>query len=123
MSHRRDEEAFNVVPVSPDEVRDLDFVNDVSEVVKDFCQRLEQGTTTHYDRRQVCNAMKEVIFFIAENESMNLNVDPVEFAVQSVSRDRQKLVREQFLLKYVFQILKVGYKYNQVQLKMVIAYN
>ena len=47
----RDEEAFAVVPVSPDEVRDLDFVNDVSEVLKDFCQRLENGCTTNNDRR------------------------------------------------------------------------
>ena len=55
-----------------------------------------------------CYAMREVIFFIAESESMHLNVDPVDFVVQGVSRDRQKLLREQFLLKYVFQILKVS---------------
>ena len=51
MSQRRDEEAFAVVPVSPDEVRDLDFVNDVSEVLKDFYNKLERGTVSPNDRR------------------------------------------------------------------------
>ncbi len=57
--------------------------------------------------RTACHVLKEVIFFIAESDSNHLNVDPLDFVVNEVSRDRQKLLREQFLLKYVFQILKV----------------
>jgi len=48
---RKDEEAFQAVPVSPVEVRDLDFVNDVSEVLQDFSIKLQRGVSTHHDRR------------------------------------------------------------------------
>lgn len=62
MPLRRDEEAFAVVPVPPDEVRDLDFVNDVSEVLKDFCHKLELGTVSSNDRRYEHNLEKACFF-------------------------------------------------------------
>jgi len=62
--------------------------------------------------RTLCTVLKEVIFFIAKSESNHHNVDPLDFVFDNVSRDRQKLLREQFLLKYVFEILQVSHQLN-----------
>ncbi|XP_021948195.1 inositol 1,4,5-trisphosphate receptor [Folsomia candida] len=111
--NKKDEEAFLVVSVSPVEVRDLDFVNDVLEVLKDFCQKLHHQGVTANDRRNVCYVLKEVIFFVAESDSSHHNVDPLDFVVAEPSRDRQKLLREQFLLDNVFEILKAPMEKKQ----------
>lgn len=66
----------------------------------------------HFLSRNVCYVLKEVIFFVAESDSSHHNVDPLDFVVAEPSRDRQKLLREQFLLDNVFEILKVTYKKN-----------
>lgn len=105
--YRRDEDVFQVVPVSPLEVRDLDFVNDVCLVLNDFLDKMRKNPLKQEDRRKICNVLKEVIFFITDSDSHHHNVDPLDFRVSSVNRDRQKLLREQFLLKLVFEILQV----------------
>ncbi|CAL8115015.1 unnamed protein product [Orchesella dallaii] len=103
---RRDEDVFQVVPVSPLEVRDLDFVNDVCDVLKDFLEKMRRNAVKQEDRRKICNVLKEVIFFLTDSDSPHHNVDPLDFPVEDVNRDRQKLLREQFLLQLVFGILK-----------------
>ncbi|ODM94987.1 Inositol 1,4,5-trisphosphate receptor type 1 [Orchesella cincta] len=103
---RRDEDVFQVVPVSPLEVRDLDFVNDVCDVLKDFLEKMRRNGVKQEDRRKICNVLKEVIFFITDSDSPHHNVDPLDFIVGTVNRDRQKLLREQFLLQLVFEILR-----------------
>ena len=48
---KEDKEAFNIVNVNADEVRDLDFMNDASKALGDFCKSLEQGQFSQPDRR------------------------------------------------------------------------
>ncbi|KAJ8301691.1 hypothetical protein KUTeg_020678 [Tegillarca granosa] len=117
---KEDKEAFAIVPVSPQEVRDLDFANDASKVLADIATKLERASITQNERRLVTQLLSDLIYFVAMVESQNTGTDPlrIELAKPKDCRDRQKLLREQNILKQVFQILKAPFSGQQPFLKM-----
>ena len=48
---RDDKEAFALVPVSTDEIRDLDFATDASHVLHKIASHMQQGILSGTDKR------------------------------------------------------------------------
>ncbi|XP_071082812.1 inositol 1,4,5-trisphosphate-gated calcium channel ITPR1-like isoform X3 [Haliotis cracherodii] len=105
---KEDKEAFAIVPVSPQEVRDLDFANDASQVLADIANKLEKGAITQNERRFVTQLLSDLIFFLALEE-IGSTMDPLELEASKEDRERQKLLREQNILKQIFKILQAPF--------------
>ncbi|KAL5013970.1 hypothetical protein ScPMuIL_008240, partial [Solemya velum] len=108
---KEDKEAFAIVPVSPQEVRDLDFANDASKVLADIASKLEKGPITQNERRFVTQLLSDLIYFVAYQDAHSAGNDPLEVEVnkQKDYRERQKLLREQNIIKQVFKILQAPF--------------
>lgn len=121
------------MPVSPAEVRDLDFANDASKVLASIAGKLEKGTITQNERRYcilcqdcacanwkqhgrhlltalcafssttraVTKLLEDLVFFVVDIP--NNGQDVLEIMVNKPNRERQKLMREQNILKQVQQ--------------------
>ncbi|XP_053377799.1 inositol 1,4,5-trisphosphate receptor type 1-like isoform X4 [Mercenaria mercenaria] len=108
---KEDKEAFNIVPVSPSEVRDLDFANDASKVAGEIANKLEKGSITQNEKRNVTKLLSDLIYFVCNQESSDTGIDPlhVEMINPNDCRERQKLLREQNIVKQVFKILQAPF--------------
>ncbi|CAF1038569.1 unnamed protein product [Didymodactylos carnosus] len=105
---KEDKEAFQIVHVSPDEVRDLDFANDAAQHFDMTVSKWEKlGTTNVHvnERKQVNQLLTDIVYFLACQE--NNGSDPFDVQITKPNRERQKLIREQNILKQLFRILKV----------------
>jgi inositol 1,4,5-triphosphate receptor type 1 len=100
---KEDKEAFAVVPVLPSEVRDLDFANDASRVLKEMADKMETGGITLTERKKLTQLLSELVFFVAKEDSTGQ--EPLDVKGHHPDRDRQKLLREQDVLKEVFHLL------------------
>ena len=90
-----DREAFHVVPVSIEEVRDLDFATDASIVCKNFVGDLKKSELPSPNcRRVILKLLEELIDFIKLH------------GPGTKTRERQKLLREQNILKFMIDILR-----------------
>uniref|UniRef100_A0A1I8EE46 Inositol 1,4,5-trisphosphate receptor n=1 Tax=Wuchereria bancrofti TaxID=6293 RepID=A0A1I8EE46_WUCBA len=103
-----DKETFALLPVRPDEVRDLDFANDACKALNGFVKLIRSGKIISKEPMNVTiQLLTECIYFVT-NQSNHMT-DPIKIVDFKPPRDRQKLLREQGVLDQVFALLRVPF--------------
>lgn len=122
---KEDKEAFAIVSVPVMEIRDLDFANDASAMLSTVVDQFSQGFISPNDRRYdsvyvvkqcvviiiysyllvfwllrfAIKLLEDVVFFVADVANSGQPV--LEVVMSKANRERQKLMREQNILKQV----------------------
>uniref|UniRef100_H3CDP2 Inositol 1,4,5-trisphosphate receptor n=1 Tax=Tetraodon nigroviridis TaxID=99883 RepID=H3CDP2_TETNG len=105
---KEDKEAFAIVSVPVMEIRDLDFANDASAMLSTVVDKFVQGFISQNDRRFAIKLLEDVVFFVAD--VLNSGQAVLDVVMSKANRERQKLMREQNILKQIFGILKAPFK-------------
>ncbi|XP_037698366.1 inositol 1,4,5-trisphosphate receptor type 3 [Choloepus didactylus] len=105
---KEDKEAFAIVSVPVSEIRDLDFANDASSMLASAVEKLNEGFISQNDRRFVIQLLEDLVFFVSDVPNNGQNV--LDITVTKPNRERQKLMREQNILKQIFGILKAPFR-------------
>ncbi|KAB0396949.1 hypothetical protein E2I00_010655, partial [Balaenoptera physalus] len=105
---KEDKEAFAIVSVPVSEIRDLDFANDASSMLASAVEKLNEGFISQNDRRFVIQLLEDLVFFVSDVPNNGQNV--LDIMVTKPNRERQKLMREQNILKQIFGILKTPFR-------------
>ncbi|XP_036879707.2 inositol 1,4,5-trisphosphate-gated calcium channel ITPR3 isoform X2 [Manis javanica] len=105
---KEDKEAFAIVSVPVSEIRDLDFANDASSMLASAVEKLNEGFISQNDRRFVIQLLEDLVFFVSDVPNNGQNV--LDIMVTKANRERQKLMREQNILRQIFGILKVPFR-------------
>ena len=88
-SHKVDKEAFALSPVSPNEIRDLDFANDACRALHQIIDVIRSGRSVGKDAiNSTSQLLVECIYFVTNVH--NHLVDPLRIVNFTPSRDRQK---------------------------------
>ncbi|XP_023812775.1 inositol 1,4,5-trisphosphate receptor type 3 isoform X2 [Oryzias latipes] len=101
---KEDKEAFAIVSVPVMEIRDLDFANDASAMLSTVVEQLTRGFISPNDRRFAIKLLEDVVFFVTDVANAGQSV--LDVVMKKPNRERQKLMREQNILKQIFGILK-----------------
>ncbi|XP_012780770.1 inositol 1,4,5-trisphosphate-gated calcium channel ITPR3 [Maylandia zebra] len=105
---KEDKEAFAIVSVPVMEIRDLDFANDASAMLSTVVDQFSQGFISQNDRKYAIKLLEDVVFFVAD--VINSGQPVLDVMMTKPNRERQKLMREQNILKQIFGILKAPFK-------------
>ncbi|XP_055788466.1 inositol 1,4,5-trisphosphate receptor type 3-like isoform X3 [Salvelinus fontinalis] len=105
---KEDKEAFAIVSVPVMEIRDLDFANDASFMLSTVVDRFNEGFISPNDRRFAIKLLEDLVFFVVDTPNSGQVV--LDVVMTKVNRERQKLMREQNILKQIFGILKAPFK-------------
>ncbi|XP_029011065.1 inositol 1,4,5-trisphosphate receptor type 3 isoform X2 [Betta splendens] len=105
---KEDKEAFAIVSVPVMEIRDLDFANDASAMLSTVVDQFNRGFISQNDRRFALKLLEDLVFFVAD--IINSGQPVLDVAMSKANRERQKLMREQNILKQIFGILKAPFK-------------
>uniref|UniRef100_A0A8C6XGN9 Inositol 1,4,5-trisphosphate receptor n=1 Tax=Naja naja TaxID=35670 RepID=A0A8C6XGN9_NAJNA len=105
---KEDKEAFAIVSVPVSEIRDLDFANDASYMLANVVEKMNEGFLSQNDRRFVIQLLEDLVFFVSDVSNNGQNV--LDIVITKANRERQKLMREQNILKQIFGILKAPFK-------------
>ncbi|XP_037101802.1 inositol 1,4,5-trisphosphate receptor type 3-like [Syngnathus acus] len=105
---KEDKEAFAIVSVPVMEIRDLDFANDASAMLSMVVDQFIQGFISQNDRRFAIKLLEDVVFFVVD--IVNSGQPILDVTMTKANRERQKLMREQNILKQIFGILKVPFQ-------------
>ena len=76
-------------------------------MLKIFADKMFNNQLLMNDRRSLGALLTDLIYFVAEYEG-NAG-DPLEIQLSKPNRERQKLLREQYILKEIFRILKAPF--------------
>uniref|UniRef100_A0A183CC87 Inositol 1,4,5-trisphosphate receptor n=1 Tax=Globodera pallida TaxID=36090 RepID=A0A183CC87_GLOPA len=110
--HKVDKEAFAMLPVPPNEVRDLDFANDACRALLQFVDLIRSGRSVGKEAiNSTTQLLADAIYFVTN--STNHLADPLRIVNFTPIRDRQKLLREQGVLAQVFALLKAPFMPRQ----------
>ncbi|XP_030639388.1 inositol 1,4,5-trisphosphate-gated calcium channel ITPR3 [Chanos chanos] len=105
---KEDKEAFAIVSVPVMEIRDLDFANDASFMLSTVVDKFNNGFISQNDRRFAIKLLEDLVFFVVDTPNSGQAV--LEVTMTKPNRERQKLMREQNILKQVFGIIKAPFK-------------
>jgi hypothetical protein len=95
------------MPVAPEEVRDLDFAADACKVLQDFTSQLHRGRDIQLgERKNVLKLLDDIIGFVCRSESNSEDSETIQMTNIDKARERQKLLREQGILREIFKILE-----------------
>ncbi|XP_072569106.1 inositol 1,4,5-trisphosphate-gated calcium channel ITPR3 [Paramormyrops kingsleyae] len=105
---KEDKEAFAIVSVPVMEIRDLDFANDASVMLSKMVDHFNNGFISQNDRRFAIKLLEDLVFFVVDTTNSGQPV--LDVTMTKPNRERQKLMREQNILKQVFGLLKAPFK-------------
>ena len=104
---KEDKEAFKIMPVAPEEVRDLDFATDACKVLQEFTSQITLKVHPSLnDRKNIQKLLSDIICFVCRHEGNTEDAETIKPNNVERSRERQQLLREQHILKEVFKILE-----------------
>ncbi|KAK1152141.1 hypothetical protein AOXY_G31363 [Acipenser oxyrinchus oxyrinchus] len=104
---KEDKEAFAIVSVPVAEIWDLDFANDASLMLATVVDKLSEGFINHNDRRFAIKLLEDLVFFVVDTANTGQVV--LDVTMTKANRERQKLMREQNILKQIFGIIKTPF--------------
>uniref|UniRef100_A0A1I8HQ72 Inositol 1,4,5-trisphosphate receptor n=1 Tax=Macrostomum lignano TaxID=282301 RepID=A0A1I8HQ72_9PLAT len=115
-SLREDNEAFAIVQVSPQEVRDLDFATDSARYLNLLVRKLEKSGMAPNDRKFLTNLLGDIIFFLASQE--NNGGDPLMpyrhvcrlcYHLIKLSQESYRKNQEYIAKQFPFMQKQIGY--------------